>query len=412
MSTNPDRGLMTGDDPAGSDPPDAGDGTTEEALLKAATTRETQATGAMAANLSAAAQRRQATVPRPTGPAGVGSTLSTSAGLGGAAASRPRTSGISGQSVRPGDRVFKALAAGSGAVLLVVMAAIAGFLIWKAWPALTAGSANSGNLFTTQKWYFSSESKPNFGVAALAFGTVVSSLLAMIIGVPIAIGIALYISHYAPPRVATTLGGLVDLLAAVPSLVFGMWGLYLLIPKTQGFQSWLNDYFGWTYIFGNPGATAANQFGKSLLMAGVVLAIMILPVVSAVSREVFLQTPPETIDAAWALGATKWETIRTAVLPFGRAGMISAAMLGLGRALGETIAVALVLNSGFTINGHLTVPGGDTFASTIALKFGEAGGSELGIPALVTAGLFLFVITLVVNAIARAVIARRKEFIA
>ncbi len=375
----------------------------DDALHEVAASRQTAATGSMAANLSANARRRATDASAPA--------ARTTDGL-----TAPRRGGpardISGQANRMGDRVFKGLAAGSGALLLVVMAAIAGFLIWKAWPALTAGNANAGNLFTTQTWYFSSESTPNFGVAALAFGTVVSSLLAMIIGVPIAIGIALYISQYAPHRLATTLGGLVDLLAAVPSLIFGMWGLYLLIPKTQGFQSWLNDYFGWTYILGNPSATAANQFGKSLLMAGVVLAIMILPVVSAVCREVFLQTPAETIDAAWALGATKWETIRTAVLPFGRAGMISAAMLGLGRALGETIAVALVLNSGFTINGHLTVPGGDTFASTIALKFGEAGGSELGIPALVTAGLFLFVITLVVNAIARAVIARRKEFIA
>jgi len=141
-----------------------------------------------------------------------------------------------------------------------------------------------------------------------------------------------------------------------------------------------------------------------------VLAIMIVPIVSAVCREVFLQTPAETVDAAWALGATKWEMIRTAVLPFGRAGIISAAMLGLGRALGETIAVALVLNSGFRINWHITEPGGDTFASTIALKFGEAGGSPVAIAALIAAGLVLFVITLLVNTAARLVIARRKEF--
>ena len=182
------------------------------------------------------------------------------------------------------------------------------------------------------------------------------------------------------------LGGVVDLLAAVPSLVFGMWGLYFLIPQTQGFQMWLSEYFGWIPIFDNATATTAGQFGKSLLIAGIVLAIMIIPIVSAVTREVFLQVPRETIDAAWALGATKWEMIRTAVLPFGRAGMISASMLGLGRALGETIAVALVLNSGFTINWHITEPGGDTFASTIALKFGEAGGSPVAIAALIAAG--------------------------
>lgn len=326
-------------------------------------------------------------------------------------ASGPSESAISGSAVRFGDRLFKGLAAGAGGLLLVVMAAIAIFLVWKAWPAIKPGGENVGNLFTTQTWRPQSD-PPIFGIAALLFGTLASSLIAMVIGVPIAIGIALFISHYAPRRVATVLGGIVDLLAAVPSLVYGMWGLYFLIPKTQGFQSWLNQYFGWTYLFGYPDATQASDFGQSLLMAGIVLAIMILPVVSAVCREVFLQTPRETIDAAWALGATKWETIRTAVLPFGRAGMISAAMLGLGRALGETIAVALVLSSGFAISWHLLEPGGDTFASTIALKFGEASSSPLGIPALIAAGLFLFGITLVVNSIARAVIAKKKDFVA
>ena len=314
--------------------------------------------------------------------------------------------GISGRSVRMGDRVFKALAAGSGAILLVVMAAIAIFLIWKAIPAFTQ---NTGNLFTTQTWN-PQGSPPVFGMAAVFFGTVMSAFIAMLVGVPIAIGIALFISHYASRRAATTLGAIVDLLAAVPSLVFGMWGLYFLIPETKGFQAWMSEYFGWIPLFANTTATTFDQFGKSLLIAGIVLAIMIIPIVSAVCREVFLQTPAETVDAAWALGATKWEMIRTAVLPFGRAGIISAAMLGLGRALGETIAVALVLNSGFRINWHITEPGGDTFASTIALKFGEAGGSPVAIAALIAAGLFLFVITLVVNTGARIVIARRKEF--
>lgn len=337
------------------------------------------------------------------------------------------SSDISGRSVRVGDRVFKGLAAGSGGLLLVIMAAIAAFLIWKAMPALTAQSP--WTLLTTQKWNPAAE-PPIFGVAALLFGTLMSSLIAMVIGVPIAIGIALFISHYAKRRMATVLGAIVDLLAAVPSLVFGMWGLYFLVPHTQGFQKWLTDYFGWIPLFdaaprnpvtgarlvdpntGAPLAFTADQYGKSLLIAGIVLAIMILPVVSAVCREVFLQVPRETMDAAWALGSTKWEMIRVAVLPFGRAGMISAAMLGLGRALGETIAVALVLNSGFKINWHINEPGGDTFASTIALKFGEASGSTLGIPALITAGLFLFAITLIVNSIARMIIARKQEFTA
>lgn len=314
--------------------------------------------------------------------------------------------GISGRSVRMGDRVFKGLAAGSGAILLIVMAAIAIFLVWKAIPAFTQ---NTGNLFTTQTWN-PQGTPPVFGMAAVFFGTVMSAFIAMLVGVPIAVGIALFISHYASRRAATSLGAVVDLLAAVPSLVFGMWGLYFLIPETKGFQAWMSEYFGWIPLFDNTTATTVNQFGKSLLIAGIVLAIMIIPIVSAVCREVFLQVPRETVDAAWALGATKWEMIRTAVIPFGRAGIISAAMLGLGRALGETIAVALVLNSGFRVNWHITEPGGDTFASTIALKFGEAGGSPVAIAALIAAGLFLFVITLVVNTAARIVIARRKDF--
>jgi len=358
-----------------------------------------------------------------------GPEVATSGSVGTVHAGGPPTAdafGISGSSVRRADRIFLGLAAGSGAFLLVVMAAIAAFLIWKAIPALTAQSPVA--LLSTQSW-FPGATPPVFGIAAIFFGTVMSAFIAMLVGVPIAVGVALFISHYAARRAATTLGAIVDLLAAVPSLVFGMWGLYFLIPKTQGFQMWLADYFSWIPLFnakprdvnGNPvldGATGAplaltaQQYGKSLLIAGIVLAIMIIPVVSAVCREVFLQVPTETKDAAWALGSTKWEMIRTAVLPFGRAGMISAAMLGLGRALGETIAVALVLNSGFKINWVLNEVGGDTFASTIALKFGEASGSKLGIPALITAGLFLFAITLIVNTIARLIIARKKEFTA
>jgi phosphate transport system permease protein len=309
---------------------------------------------------------------------------------------------IAGTAGRVGDRIFRMLAAGSGGLVLVVMVAIGAFLVVRAWPAL---GANSGNLLTTQIWR-PQATPPVFGMAAILFGTVVSSTVAVLIGVPIAIGVALALAHYVHRRWAAVLGGLVDLLAAVPSLVFGMWGLYFLIPKTKGFQQWLSEYFGWIPLLHNRTATVAGQYGQGLLMAGLVLAIMIIPIVSSVCREVFLRTPAPTIDAALALGATRWEVIRTAVLPFGRSGMVSAAMLGLGRALGETIAVALVLNSGFAINWHLTEPGGDTVASTIVLKFGEAGSSPIGIPALILAGLFLFVITLVVNAAARMVVSR------
>jgi phosphate transport system permease protein len=311
---------------------------------------------------------------------------------------------LSSPAGRIGDRVFRALAAGSGAIVLATMAAIAVFLIIRAWPAVTA---NTGNLLTTQVWRPQSD-PPVFGMAAILFGTVVSSLIAIAVGVPIAVGVALAISHYLRQRWASALGGLIDLLAAVPSLVFGMWGLYFLIPHTRGFQQWLSNYFGWIPFLHNETATVAGQYGQSLLMAGIVLAIMIIPIVASVCREVFARTPQTTIDAALALGATRWDVIRTAVLPFGRSGMVAAAMLGLGRALGETIAVALVLGSGFAINWHLTEQGGDTVASTIVLKFGEAGSDSVGIPALILAGLVLFAITLVVNATARFVMTRKS----
>lgn len=370
---------------------------TEARLEKAAAERGTSATSAAATRLAGLARTNSQIHARPR------------PGVSG----QPHGQSISGRSVRLGDRVFRNAAAGSGVSLLLVMSAIAFFLVWKAIPAFTG--ANNGNIFTTSMWLFPSDDPadvPTFGIAAIFFGTAVSAFIAMVIAVPIAIGIALFISLYAKRRLATVLGGTVDLLAAVPSLVFGMWGLYFLVPSTRGFQSWLSEYFGWLPFLHNRTATLASQYGQSLLIAGIVLALMIIPTVSAVTREVFLQVPTETIDAAWALGATKWEMIRTAVLPFGRAGMISAAMLGLGRALGETIAVALVLSSGFVINTHITELGGDTFASTIALRFGEATSNNQGIPALVAAGLFLFVITLVVNSIARMVIARKKEFTA
>lgn len=299
-----------------------------------------------------------------------------------------------------GDRVFRTLAAASGVLVLATMASIAVFLVVRSWPAITA---NTGNLLTTQIWRPQGD-PPVFGMAAILFGTMVSSLIAMVIGVPIAVGVALAVTQYIRRRWAGAIGGLIDLLAAVPSLVFGMWGLYFLIPHTRGFQQWLSEYLGWIPVLRNDTATVAGQYGKSLIIAGLVLAIMIIPIVGSLCREVFLRTPTAMIDAALALGATRWDVIRTAVLPFSRAGMVAAAMLGLGRAFGETIAVALVLGSGFAINWHLTEQGGDTIASTIVLKFGEAGSDPIGIPALILAGLVLFSITLLVNAAARLVI--------
>lgn len=314
-------------------------------------------------------------------------------------AQRP-ASRIAGATVRRGDRVFIGLSRGAGVLILVIMAAIAVFLVWKAIPAFQNDSAN---FFTTSSW-FPDQDPPVFGIAALAFGTLVTAAIAMLLAVPVGYGIALFIACYADKRLAAGLAFITDLLAAIPSIIFGLWGLAFLQQHMAGLGVWLDTYLGAIPLFRND----LGIYTKSILVASVVLAIMVLPTVSALTREVLVQAPSGNREAALALGATRWEMIRMSVLPFARPGMISAAMLGLGRALGETIAVALVLSAVFEINWHITEPGGNTFAANIALKWNEAG--PVGIAALIASGLVLFVITLVVNVSARVAIARRAEF--
>ena len=294
---------------------------------------------------------------------------------------------------------FRSLSTGAGAMVLVIIVAIAIFLISKAIPALRA---NTENFLTYQAW-FPNDDKPRFGIAALAFGTLLSSVLALIVAVPIALGIALFLSHYAPRRLATPLGFAIDLLAAVPSVVFGLWGRDVFLEPVQEFSTWLNHYFGWIPLFGGDG-----PFGRSIMLGGLVLAIMVLPIITSLSREVFQQTPGMNEEAALALGATKWEMVRTAVLPYGKPGVIAAVMLGLGRALGETIALALTLGTVFNISFNLIENGGNSVAANIANTFGEANATGRG--ALIASGLVLFGITLVVNMTARAIIYRRREF--
>ncbi|MGB2571966.1 phosphate ABC transporter permease subunit PstC [Micromonospora citrea] len=314
------------------------------------------------------------------------------AGLGGGSAlPRARAFGA--------ERAFRGLTLAAGATVLVVIAAIAFFLIAKAVPALRA---NTENFWTFEGW-FPNDPEPKFGIGALAFGTVLSSALALLIAVPVALGIALYLSHYAPRRLGTALGFLIDLLAAVPSVVFGLWGRDVFIGPVRDFSAWLNEYFGWIPLFGGDG-----PFGRSILLGALVLAIMVLPIITSLSREVFLQTPTANEEAALALGATRWEMLRTAVLPYGRPGIIAAVMLGLGRALGETIALALTLGITFGISFNLIENGGNTIAANIANAFGEA--NETGRGALIASGLVLFAITLIVNITARAIIHRRREF--
>jgi phosphate transport system permease protein len=297
--------------------------------------------------------------------------------------------------LRPADRIFAGSTLTAGVVILVALAAVAVFLIAQSIPAFVADPSELKGS-PSSFWAY---------VAPLAFGTVWAAFLALLMALPVAIGIALFISHYAPRRVAQGLGYVVDLLAAVPSVVFGLWGIKVLAPAITPLYNWLVDNLGWFPLFAPP----VSGTGRTILTVAIVLAVMILPIITAVTREVFLQTPRLHEEAALALGATRWEMIQMAVLPFGRPGMISAAMLGLGRALGETMVVAMVLSPALVISFVLTSSENpSTIAGNIALNFPEAHG--VGVNALIATGLILFVITLVINSIARAVINRRKAF--
>jgi phosphate transport system permease protein len=302
---------------------------------------------------------------------------------------------------RGASRAFRWVATGAGALILVVLAAVAVFLVVEAIPAL---SASSGELVDDVSFMRNSSSLLDY-VGPLVFGTVLAATLALVMAVPVAIAIALFISHYAPRRLASSLGYVVDLLAAVPSVVYGLWGALVLAPFVQPVWDWLNSALGWIPLFGGE----VSPTGRVILTVAVVLAVMILPIITAVSREVFLQTPRLHEEAALALGATRWEMIRMTVLPFGRSGVVSAAMLGLGRALGETMAVLMIISQGFLYSFLLLVAGQQqTIAANIAAQFPEA--SEMGMSVLIATGLALFVITLVVNMAARAIVARRKDF--
>ena len=306
-----------------------------------------------------------------------------------------QAAGVIRARVRLGDRVFSSSTVIAGSIILVLLAAVALFLIVQAIPAITAKAGALPN------------SAPNFWayVWPLVFGTVWSAAIALIISIPISIGVALFISHYAPRRLAQGLGYVIDLLAAVPSVVFGLWGVLLLARALQPFFVFLNANFGWIPLFGG----VVSGTGKTVLTVAIVLAVMVLPIMTAVCREIFLQTPRLHEEAALALGATRWEMIRMAVLPFARPGIISASMLGLGRALGETLAVAMVLSPAIVINFLLlTSQNPNTIAANIALQFPEASG--VGVNTLIASGLVLFVITFIVNAAARVAVNRRKAF--
>ncbi len=306
--------------------------------------------------------------------------------------------------VRPGDRIFRGLASGSGIFIVVLIGAIGLFLLLQAIPSLALDQVN---FLTSREWSTGDVNNMRYGILDLLLVTVMSSAFALIIAMPIALGIALFLTQYAPRRLARPFAYIVDLLSAVPSIIFGLWGLFVLGPVLTPIATWLQDKLGFIFLFSE--GNVSIELGGTVFTAGIVLAVMVLPIITAVSREVFDRTPPTHIEGAIALGATKWEVVRTTVLPFGKAGYVSASMLGLGRALGETIALMIILSGPSTPFGWSLFDGGATFASKIALAAPEFNDPKSA-GAYIAAGLVLFVLTFVVNAIARSIVAGHKEY--
>ncbi len=293
---------------------------------------------------------------------------------------------------RLGDLVFANLTRGAGLLILVTLAGVAIFLTVQGIPAFSAGpeSLSGASNFLSFVW-------------PLVFGTLLAAVLALAIAMPLAIAVALTVSHYAPRKVATLIGYMVDLLAAVPSVIYGLWGGLFLGRHLVPVYEWLWAHASWIPLFAGPPSTT----GRTILTASIVLAIMVLPIVTAISREIFAQTPRLNQEAALALGATRWEMIRLSVFPYARSGIVSAAMLGLGRALGETMAVAMVLSaSGVVTFNLISSTNPSTIAANIALTFADATGLQVN--ALIASGLILFVITFMVNFAARWIVSRSE----
>jgi phosphate transport system permease protein len=307
-----------------------------------------------------------------------------------------------GGKVRLGDKIFRGLAEGSGILIVVIIGAIGVFLLWRAIPAL---ARNKENFFLYGgNWVTTDTSAMHFGILDLLQVTVFVSVFALVLAMPVALGIAIFLTQYSPRRLSAPLAYMVDLLAAVPSIVYGVWGLYVLAPVLKPFALWLNKNLEWLFLFKTGNASVAG--GGTIFTAGIVLAVMILPIITAVTREVFIQTPRGQIEAALALGATRWEVVRTTVLPFGLSGYISGAMLGLGRALGETIALLIILRGTQKAFSWTLFDGGYTFASKIAATASEFN-DQYKAGAYIAAGLVLFILTFVVNSLARAAVAGR-----
>jgi phosphate transport system permease protein len=305
------------------------------------------------------------------------------------------------------DRTFRGIARSGGLLVLVLMVAVGSFLAYRAGQALHKAG---WSFLTTQDW---NPDGGGFGIAAIMIGTILIALVAIVVAVPLALGAALYISEYAPRRIQRGLISLVDLMAAVPSVVYGLWGFFFLEWRMTSLSRWINDWFYWIPLFKVNGVArsttepTATFYTSSTFIAGVVVALMVTPIACSIMREAFSQAPASEREGAYALGATRWGMIRSVVLPFGKGAMIGGTMLGLGRALGETIAVALIISPVFVIQPRILEHGTSSVSSLIALRYAEA--TPFGVSALMAAGLALFELTLIVNFGAAVIVSRSRS---
>ncbi|WP_307833426.1 phosphate ABC transporter permease subunit PstC [Pimelobacter simplex] len=305
------------------------------------------------------------------------------------------------------DAVFVNVSRAVGASVLVITGGVGLFLGWQAFPTL---QRYGWRFFTESDWLPEADV---LGIAAVLLGTLQIAVVAMVIAFPLALLTALYISEYAPASLRSTLVSLVDLMAAIPSIVYGLWGFFLVMPHAAAFATFLQRHLGWIPVLDvkdtDPDAAIwdASRYTASAFCAGIAVSMMVLPMACAVMRQVFSQTPPGEKEAALALGATRWGMIRTVVLPFGRGGIIGGTMLALGRALGETIAVLLIISPAFDLKVRPLEIGTNSVSALIAGRFGDASASQLS--ALLAAGFVLFVITLAVNTLAAMVVNRSRS---
>ena len=297
------------------------------------------------------------------------------------------------------DRIFRALATAAGTVSLIIVGVTFIFLMKESRPALRA--AGTWNFFTGSIW---NPAAGRFGVLGLVIGTVIIASIAMTLALPLALAMALFINEFAPPWLRQFLTSMMDLLAALPSLLYGLWAVFTLQSKLEPIARWFANHLSIIPIFQT--SSSDVTLARSSFVAGVVVAFMILPIITSVSRDVMAQVPREQCEGALALGGTRWGMIREVILPFGRSGIVGAALLGFGRALGETIAVALVISLVFKANTHVLELGAGSIAALIATRFGEADTIERS--GLVAAGLALFLLTFAVNIGARRIVARTK----